>query len=73
MARKLRKSKGTWATHEHEIFEGAGKMFRTAQSGETSQFSNQYSYNGLKFLKFPFRRFLFPKKNLNQDNIHDVK
>ena len=39
MARKPRKSKGTWSTHEHEIFDGAGKVFRTAQSGENYQFS----------------------------------
>ena len=64
MARKMRKSKGTWATHEHEIFEGAGKMFRTAQSGETAQFSNQYSYNGLKFFKIPFSQIPMPQKKM---------
>ncbi len=39
MARKPRKSKGTWSTHEHEIFDGVGKVFRTAQSGDNYQFS----------------------------------
>ena len=39
MVRKPRKSKGTWSTHEHEIFDGAGKVFRTAQSGDNYQFS----------------------------------